>query len=625
MMAKTIDFRMFKDKYSKQDSQLLLQGERNDELREIGFTFSSEAEVDQYFFREVISHDSDGIDLSRIAAGKCNLLFNHDRDKLIGNIRKGIILPEKKGLANARFSKADSLATRIYQDVCEDIIKTVSFGYAYRDFEILEDGKDREDGKPLVRAKVTVMEISIVSVPADYGIGIRSGFDDVHSKRDFIKDNPQIKVFDLKTKESKPMDHEEIVQMLSLAQKFNRLDMYAKYVGEKRGLAEFQKDLLADIGSKEGTATRVDADPLGVSEREAKSYSFVRAVRACVLNDWSEAGFERECSMAAQKKYNKKTEGFLIPPDILRSSSMRAAGDPALFNTTTGAGIIGAELKTDSFIEQLRSKIILYKLGVQVLDGLEGLGSVGISRQTGGATAEWVGESKSAKGTNVTTDKVIFTPKTISAWTDLSRKLILTASHSANEIAKRDLQYAIASATDKAGFGFSANIDPKYTPLGVCNDAAISALKVGTAGKLTFDDIVKLETKVTAADVEGRNFAYVTNAKVRGLLKSTLKTATGNNGFLWEQNLPDGDGFLNGYRCAITNGIPNDQASNLATMIFGLWSDMMIGEWSVLDVLVNPFGNNFEAGDVRIRVLQDIDIQKRHNESFTYLNDIKVA
>ena len=55
----------------------------------------------------------------------------------------------------------------------------------------------------------------------------------------------------------------------------------------------------------------------------------------------------------------------------------------------------------------------------------------------------------------------------------------------------------------------------------------------------------------------------------------------------------------------------------LTFVIYGNWSDLLVGYWSSVDVLVNPFhADVYSKGSVKINALQDVDIAVRHPESF---------
>jgi HK97 family phage major capsid protein len=121
--------------------------------------------------------------------------------------------------------------------------------------------------------------------------------------------------------------------------------------------------------------------------------------------------------------------------------------------------------------------------------------------------------------------------------------------------------------------------------------------------------------------------AYLTNAKAVGTLKK-LKSTTGQ--YLWT-NSPMGQrsgtpGEINGYTVARTNqarsNLTKGTGTNLSEVFFGDWSQVLVGEWGVVEILPNPYAAGiYEAGGVELRVLQSVDIGVRHAQSFAVMSD----
>ena len=119
------------------------------------------------------------------------------------------------------------------------------------------------------------------------------------------------------------------------------------------------------------------------------------------------------------------------------------------------------------------------------------------------------------------------------------------------------------------------------------------------------------------------NMAYLTNAKVRGKLKTSSKVS-GQNGFIWD----DGNTPLNGYRAAVTNAVPSNltkgAGTNLSAILFGNFADLIVGMWGSLDLTVDPYSNS-TSGTVRVVALQDVDVAVRYIESFATMVDAVTA
>jgi hypothetical protein len=81
-----------------------------------------------------------------------------------------------------------------------------------------------------------------------------------------------------------------------------------------------------------------------------------------------------------------------------------------------------------------------------------------------------------------------------------------------------------------------------------------------------------------------------------------------------------------GYSAAFTNVVPGDltkgTGTGLSAVIYGAFSDLVIGFWSELDVLVNPYAEGpYSRGNVQVRTALTADVAVRHPESFAVIRD----
>jgi hypothetical protein len=138
----------------------------------------------------------------------------------------------------------------------------------------------------------------------------------------------------------------------------------------------------------------------------------------------------------------------------------------------------------------------------------------------------------------------------------------------------------------------------------------------------TFGKIVDLETKLTSANVPITTPGYLTTPGLRGKLKQT-QIATNYPLMVWQGN------ELNGYPATYSNQMPSNLskgASNgiLHAMIFGNWSDLIIGEWGVLEIIVDPYRLK-KQGVIEITSFVMIDIGVRYPVSFAAAVDCAIA
>ena len=167
---------------------LRMDGNVDDAARTVDISFSSEAPVKRYdwregaYYNEILGHDAGNVDLTRLE----NLgvaLYNHDRDKVIGAIVEPYLdTSEHRCKAKIRFD-SDEFAETIYQKVKSGTLKGISVGYLIDNVEVVADGKKSADGRFAGPCKIarlwTPLEASVVSVPAaiDVGIGRSYGQD----------------------------------------------------------------------------------------------------------------------------------------------------------------------------------------------------------------------------------------------------------------------------------------------------------------------------------------------------------------------------------------------------------------------------------------------------------------
>lgn len=155
--------------------------------RTVELSFSSETPYGRWFGDEILCHDEECINLERFNNGLGTVLFNHDRDAVVGHIEK-VWLEDNRGKALVRFD-TDEQSETIFQKVQSGTLQGVSVGYAINRYEVLED-KDtkstngRFSGPAYVVTDWEPLEISIVSVPADATVGVGRSADEIHTSID---------------------------------------------------------------------------------------------------------------------------------------------------------------------------------------------------------------------------------------------------------------------------------------------------------------------------------------------------------------------------------------------------------------------------------------------------------
>lgn len=423
---------------------------------------------------------------------------------------------------------------------------------------------------------------------------------------------------------------------------FNQRELASQHIEKGTSVDAFNILLLKTIRPSAEIATAEDP-ALGMTQKEINRFSFVKALLHA-SNPQDEgfrkaAAFEIECSQATRNRMGdlKKDRegGICVPVDVLSAPS---GGNPALARamtsallqrmgvpgqqrdlvvgtTTAGGHTVATDLLGASFIDILVNEMVVMSLGTTLLTDLNG--NIAIPRQTGKASTYWVAENGSPTESQQAFDQVTLSPKTVGAFTDYSRRLLLQSSLTVEAFVRMDLARAIALAIDLAAI---AGTGTSNQPTGILATSGIGSVAGGTNGLApTWDHMVDLESAVANVNASAAGMRYLTNTKVRGKLKRTQAFSGTNGDTIWksvqDQNAP----------VAISNQVPSNLTKGTSSgvcsaIIYGNFRDLLIGMWGGLDLLLDPYTGS-TAGTKRLVALQDLDISVRHPESFSSMQD----
>jgi HK97 family phage major capsid protein len=338
---------------------------------------------------------------------------------------------------------------------------------------------------------------------------------------------------------------------------------------------------------------------IGLSDKEARSYSFLRAIRAQAFpNDrsaYEAAGFEREVSAAVEQQMGVSARGYLISNEVLQR-------DLTVGTASAAGDLVFTDARPGSFIELLRNRLALNTLGVTMLSGLNG--PVAIPAQSGAGTAYWVAEKGALTESNPTVNQVNMTPKTLGAYTEFSRRLLLQSSIDVETMVRNELATVIALEIDRAALYGLGNTNQ---PQGLKFITGINTEDFGAAAP-TYAELVSMESKINADNADIGAMSYVTSSTTYGGFKTTEKAAN------TAQFVLEPGGTVNGYGVVRSNQVASGD------VFFGVWNQMLMGMWGALDLQVNPYALD-TSGGVRVTALQDVDVAVRHPEAFTRGNN----
>ena len=588
--------------------------------RTFEFPFSSEYPVTRYFGSEVLSHDSKAPNFMRLNDG-APFLFNHNPDKVLGVVERAYLDEDKKrAYAKIRFSRSD-FAKQYLDDVKDGILRGISFGYS------IDEVEQREEG--VLATSWTPHELSLVSIPADPTIGIgrsllsedpampessqpedttitneapvekqetRSAVTTASTPAPAMEEQtPNLEVI---RSEAKKAEKDRVAAINALGAQHRMADLAQELVDGDSSIDEARAAFLEKLGTRQVEqpirSADVTSNDVGLSQKEVKRFSFVRALNYLANpGDQSarrEAEFEIEVGQAASKQYERSSNGIVVPNEVLRR-------DLNVGTATAGGNLVDDVLLSGSFIDLLRNRLALADAGMTTLTGING--NISIPKQGSSATAYWVGEGSSPTESQQTIEQVNLSPKTCGAFVDYSRKLLLQSSIDVEQMVRDDLARVLALELDRVGLNGSGSSNQ---PLGLINTTGIGTQTITTFG--TFAEYIGMETDVAVANADAGSLRYIINASARGALKSTEK-ATNTGMFVYEND------EINGYPVTVTNQLANNDA------LFGDFSQLIMAMWSGLDLTVDPYAGA-TAGTVRIIALQDVDFAVKQPGAFCY-------
>lgn len=634
----------------------------------IPIAMSSEYPVPRYDwwegerYVEVLDHSQGSVDLSRAGDG-LPFLDSHNayegRAQLgrIVNVRVGA---DKKLRGDVKFSQRQE-AQDYRQDYLDGIRREISVGYEI-DPNNVQISQAEGQMKTVRVMRWTPLEASGVSVPADPTVGAgRSGelAPDVIDRaveritaalRTNPKPAPQAEeptmpgengnaapangagagagVADVRSQEQ-----DEMKEIAEVAKQHSCTDIFAKGISEGKSPKEIRAALIAELGERVKRGQKHLANGsnpvVDLTEREEREYSFARAID---LAGSGRDGFEMEVSRAIESKLGKRvSEGkgnvLFIPttirsfPEQFRPESMKRAG---LDSSTATKGTELKFVQPGPFIDMLRNKARVLQLGATFMAGLDG--PVTFPKQSGAGTFNWMGENPGSAVSlaDLALTTISLTAKTGMSATKFSKQLLRQAVVDVENLVRNDIAAIHALGIDSAAIN---GLGSSNQPLGVMNNTSVSVVALGTNGaQPAYADTVKLEVAVEKLNADTGPRGYLTTPSIKGTLKTTQIFPTSVSVPVW---LGGEQGEVNGYPAYSTLQVPSNLTKGTSTsvchaILYGVWSNLLIGEWGAMEVLVDPY-TLAGFGMYAVTSFQMLDIALRYPESFSFIKDALAA
>jgi len=379
------------------------------------------------------------------------------------------------------------------------------------------------------------------------------------------------------------------------------------------------------------------AGHLGLSRRELAKHNLLEYLKSLVearaAGATGPVGLAKEWSDEIARRAGITARGAFCPLDVyMRDAEVDAPWKGSTFQRTltasggvsSGGAVVQSTVAAADYIPPNYNQPMCVRAGARVLPGLQG--NVLLPKMSAGKSGTWVNpENTAVTEADPTFAQVSLSPHQVGAVCDISRQLLLQSNPAAAELARADIAVALALAIDEGALTGSGS---SGQPTGIFNQSGLGVAAVGAnGGAWTWTLATSNLQNVAAANrlIEDGSLGWMMSASAWGHALRTNRVTNGFPEFLIDSKKPF---ELVNYPVHVTQQIPinltKGTGTNLTAAIFGLWSDLLIGEWGLLDILVDPFTFS-NTGAIRIRAFQTVDVGVRYGAAFSTTNDINTT
>ncbi|WP_318392252.1 phage major capsid protein [Enterobacter sp.] len=496
----------------------------NTESRTIEVAFCSETpverEINGELYNEILLCDAINVNLNRLNNNGA-VLFNHNRDDLIGVVESARIDADRVGRATLRIS---STANDEWEMIQEGVLSHISIGYNINDYRI--------DGNNIYVTDYEIYEISLVTVPADPTVGVgRSLHSHIElkslNKEGETTQEDESQDMDNPENENKPTDEstEAVDESTEVEDEVEREEEIKPELTDEELLEILSKRpyLLNKLHGEEQESINSTEDTERVRELKALGKVLNIDVSEAVEKGISISDFKRQLNNNKQNPIHDKEIDEMDNKNLLKDM-VRAikTGDKSALDayergvngfvraavpstsTSTAAGVVAEDLQ-DQYIPELMKISALAELNTTVYSGLAGRGNLSIPKAAGVAPVfKFYGEAEAQDDSIASFTKVTLTPKAFGGSIPLSKTAILTAPNIESFVQAELLRYAAQ--------GLEQNVMDKVV-------AAAPEYEVVTAGTITLADVQGAVAQLAQANVDMRGVKAVMNAKTLSKLR----------------------------------------------------------------------------------------------------------
>lgn len=575
----------------------------NNDNRTVEVAFCSETPVERFIdgvtYNEILLCGTENVDLRRLNNNGA-VLFNHNRDALIGAVEAAHIDSDRVGRATLRISNT---ANDEWEMIQEGILTHISIGYNIKDYRV--------DGNNIYVTSFEVYEISLVTVPADIACGVGRSMEEQNNMDEENINDSEIIEEETTNEDEQLSDEVEEVEQSSNDERTETEDDEESL--NNNTVSEEETLNTEDVATRELHNTK-PIDPR-IRELEAIGSVLNIDVSDAIEKGISVSDFKRQLNENKNNpnvKENNKMDKSVIqgliraaaegkafegaPIEVPASQLVRATGVATGTGVTAGGASLVKDQLQDSYIDVLRANSVLGQLPIQTYTGLEGDGTLSIPKLSSDFTNMFaiIAEGANSPSVDAAFTKITLAPQTFSGSVPLTRTLIKSAA-----TAEKFVQDAMVK-------GAALKLE-KLIMDSVVAAAASTPVDTSTAA-LSADDIKTVLGSLAAANVAMENVVAIVHPSTAAVLRSTLDGSNTAAKYLLEGYM--GDQILVGsVRVIESTQVDADQ------IVFGDFSNVVLASWGGLTVDRDDTTLRASQGVV-LRTFAYIDWEVAHAEAF---------
>lgn len=404
-------------------------------------------------------------------------------------------------------------------------------------------------------------------------------------------EKPQISIKDALAADKPRRD-----EIQAIGKKFNLSDdQISKAIEDGVEIETFRNSVLDGFDPESFTATvaggEINASELKnsahVGDKSAERYSLFKALKQHV-NEGRLDGLEKEVQDELAANYRNATgkvaDGLLIPAEYWNSKSSGIQNAATVGTGTSGGNTVETEMQ--GLTDYLKDYSILPRLGATIFR--DAVGNLDFPRSTAGYSGTWDSETDTIANADASfAANLTLSPKRVGAGTAVSKQLLAQSSVDFESWVRGELQYAIATAVDRAaitGAGGDA-------PTGVLSASGTDAYTWQAGSALWVNIVEQIEDyRDNNAPLERGTFLTDT-ATWSNWYQTQLAASTGK--FVIEEN-PNNMGYT-------VAGRPFYEHTDVTAtkVILGDFSRLFVAMWGGIMLTYDPYSQK-KSGQVEL-------------------------